>query len=85
MEKGPIIFILILIAVVCYLKCSDLPCNYTKLEEIFDGCMNKCLVRFEFEKSLLHTIIYGASNRGKTYFVKQYLKLYREDEEEQTK
>ena len=75
MEKGPIIFILIIIAVVCYLIYSDLPSKYTKQEENFDGCIKKCLVRFEFEKSPLHTIIYGASNRGEIYFVKQYLKL----------
>ena len=38
--------------------------------------MNKSLVRFEFEKSPLHTIVYGATGTGKTYFVRQYLKLY---------
>ena len=38
--------------------------------------MNKSLVIFEFEKSTLHTIAYGAINTSKTYFVRQYLKLY---------
>ena len=47
--------------------------------------MNKSLVRFEFEKSPLHTLVFGASNTGKTYFVKQYLNLYREDEDEHKK
>ena len=38
--------------------------------------MNKSLVRFEYEKSPLHTIFYGGTGTGKTYFIKQYLKLY---------
>ena len=36
--------------------------------------MNKRLIKFEFEKSPVRTIVYGAT--GKTYFVKQYLKMY---------
>ena len=38
--------------------------------------MNKSLVRFEYEKSPLHTIVYGGTGTGKTYFSRQYLKLY---------
>ena len=38
--------------------------------------MNKKLVKFEFEKSPFYTIVYGATGTGKTYFVRQYLKLY---------
>ena len=38
--------------------------------------MNRRLVRFEFEKSPLQTIVYGATGTGKTYFVRQFLKLY---------
>ena len=38
--------------------------------------MNRNLVRFEYEKSPLHTIVYGGTGTGKTYFVRQYLKLY---------
>ena len=38
--------------------------------------MNKSLVRFEYEKSPLHTIVYGGTGTGKTYFIRQYLKLY---------
>ena len=34
------------------------------------------MVRFEFENSSLHTIVYGGSGTGKTSFVRQYLKLY---------
>ena len=33
-------------------------------------------MRFEYEKSPLHTFIYGGTGTGKTYFVRQYLKLY---------
>ena len=38
--------------------------------------MNRRLVKFKFEKSSYYTIVYGATGTGKTYFVKQYLKLY---------
>ena len=38
--------------------------------------MNRRLVRFEFEKSPLHTIVYGGTGTGKTYFIRQDLKLY---------
>ena len=52
-----------------YIVYKDLPSIYTKLEESFGGFMNKSLVRFEFEKLPLHTIVYGATGTGKTYFV----------------
>ena len=38
--------------------------------------MNRSLVRFENEKSPLHTFVYGGTGTGKTYFIRQYLKLY---------
>ena len=38
--------------------------------------MNRRLVRFEYEKSPLHTIVYGGTGTGKAYFIRQYLKLY---------
>ena len=38
--------------------------------------MNRNLVRFEYEKSPLHTIVYGGTGTGKTFFIRQYLKLY---------
>ena len=47
--------------------------------------MIRSLVRFEFEKSPLHSIVYGASCTGKTYFVKEYLKLYLDPEQYQEK
>ena len=45
--------------------------------------MNKRLVKFEFDKSPLHTIVYGATGTGKTCFVKQYLKLYLDQNKDQ--
>ena len=45
--------------------------------------MNRCLVRFEYEKSPLHTIVYGGTGTGKTYFIRQYLKLYSVQNEDQ--
>ena len=50
--------------------------KYTKLEESFGGFMNRSLVRFEYEKSPLHTFVYSGTGTGKTYFIRQYLKLY---------
>ena len=38
--------------------------------------MNRSLVRFEYKKSPLHTIVYGGTGTGKTYFIRQYLKIY---------
>ena len=55
-----------------------MPSIYTKLDESFDGFMNRSLVRFEFEKSPLHTTVYGGTGTGKTNFVRQYLKLYQQ-------
>ena len=58
-----------------------MPSKYTKLEESFEGFMNKSLVRFEIEKSPLLTIVYGATGTRKIYFAGQYLKLYLDQEE----
>ena len=56
MENGPLIFILVLVALDCFIMYYDLPSKNTKLEENFGGFMNKRLVKFEFEKSPLYTI-----------------------------
>ena len=40
--------------------------------------MNRSLDRFEYEKSPLHTIVYGGTGTDKTYFIRQYLKLYQQ-------
>ena len=45
--------------------------------------MNRSLVRFEYEKSPLRTIVYGGTGTGKTYFIRQYLKLYSVQNQEQ--
>ena len=40
--------------------------------------MNRSLVKLEFQKSSLHTIVYGGggTGTGKTCFVRQYINLY---------
>ena len=38
--------------------------------------MNRNLVRIENEKSPSHTIVYDGTGTGKTYYIRQYLKLY---------
>ena len=76
METGSAIFICILINMFCFILYDSIPSENTKLEENFGGFMNRSLVRFEYEKSPLHTIVYGGTGTGKTYFIRQYLKLY---------
>ena len=61
MENGPVIFIIVLVAFVCFIMFYESPSKYTKLEENFGEFLNKRLVKFEFEKSHLHTIVYGAT------------------------
>ena len=41
MDTGPIIILLVLIRVSCYLIYDDLPSENTKLEDSFEGFMNK--------------------------------------------
>ena len=76
METGSAVFIFIIIIGICYIIHDSRPSIYTKLEESFGGFMNRSLVRFEYEKSSLHTIVYGGTGTRKTYFIRQYLKLY---------
>ena len=76
MELGSAVFIFIFVIGICYIIYDSTPSKYTKLEESFGGFMNRSLVRFEYEKSTLHTIVYGETGTGKTYFIRQYLKLY---------
>ena len=76
MDKGGILFFLIIIIGICYLLYDSIPSKYTKLEKSFGGFMNRNLVIFEYEKSPLHTIVYGGIGTGKTYFIRQNLKLY---------
>ena len=78
MDKAGILFIFIFIIAICFTTYKSIPSNYTKVEESFGGTMNKSLVRFEYEKSPLHTIVYGGTGTGNTYFVRQYLKLYQQ-------
>ena len=75
METGSAIFIFIFIIVFCYMLYDSIPSKYTKLEENFGGFINKCFIRFEYEKSPLHTIVYGGTGTRKTYFDRQYLML----------
>ena len=76
METGSAVFIFIIIIGICYIIYDSRPSKYTKLEENFGGFMNRSLFRFEYEKSPLHTTVYGGTGTGKTYFIRQYLKLY---------
>ena len=56
--------------------------KYKKLEESF-GLMNRSLIRFKHEKSPLHTFVYGGTGTGKTYFIRQYLKIYLDQDQDQ--
>ena len=76
METGSAVIIFIFLIEICYIIYDSVPSKYTKLEDSFGGFMNRSLVRFEYENSPLHTIVYGGTGTGKTYFIRQYLKLY---------
>ena len=83
METGNTIIIFIFLIGICYIIYDSIPSKYTKLEENFGGFMNRSLVRFEYENSPLHTIVYGGTGTGKTYFIRQYLKLYSDQNQDQ--
>ena len=72
METGSAVIISVFLIRICYIIYDSIPSKYTKLEENFGGFMNRSLVRFEYEKSPLHTIVYGGIGTGKTNFIRQY-------------
>ena len=74
METVSAVTIFIFLIGICYILFDSIPSKYTKLEESFGGFMNRSLVRFEYEKSPLHTIVHGGTGTGKIYFIRQYLK-----------
>ena len=76
MKTGSAVIIFNFLIGICYIIYDSIPSKYTKLEESFGGFMYTTLVRFEYEKSPLHNIVYGGTGTGKTYFIRQYLKLY---------
>ena len=59
MQTGCAIFIFIFLIMLWYMKYNSIPSKYTKLEESFGQFENRSLIRFELEKSPLHTIFYG--------------------------
>ena len=79
---GCAVFIFIFVIMLFYMIYDSIPSKYAKLEENFGGFMNRSLIRFEYEKSILQTIFYGGTGPGKTYFVRQYLKLYQAEDQE---
>ena len=85
METGSVVFILFLIIILRFIIYDSIPSKYTNPEESFGGFMNRTLVRFEYEKSSLHTIVYGGTGTGKTYFIRQYLKLYSVQNQDQNR
>ena len=76
METGSAVRIFIFSIGICYIIYDSIPSKYTKLKENFGGFMNRSLVRFEHEKSPLHTLVYGGTGKGKTFFIRQYLMLF---------
>ena len=76
METGSAVIIFTFLFGICYIIFDSIPSKYRKLEESFGGFITRSLVRFEYEKSPLHAFVYGGTGTGKTYFIRQYLKLY---------
>ena len=83
METASVVIIFIFVIIICYIIYNSIPSKYAKLEESFGGFMNRSLVRFEHEKSPLHTIVYGGTGTIKTFFIRQYLKLYLNQDHDQ--
>ena len=82
MERGSVIMIFLGVAIICFLIYNSIPSKYTKLEENFGGFIYRGLVRFEYEKSPLNTIVDGGTGTDKTYFVRQYLNLYQDQDQD---
>ena len=76
METGSAVIIIIFLIGICYIIYDSIQSKCTKLEESLGRFLQRSLVRFEYEKSPLHAIVYGGTSTGKTYFIRQYLKLY---------
>ena len=72
--EGSAVIIFIFLMGICYIIYDSIPSKYTKLEESFGGFMNRSLVRFEYEKSPLHTIVYGGTGKRENIFFKTILK-----------
>ena len=68
MQTGSAIIIFIFLIGIYYIIYDSIPSKYTKLEESIGGFMNRSLVRFEYEKSPLHTIVYGGTGTGETFY-----------------
>ena len=67
METCCAAFIFNFVKMLCYMIYNSIPSKYTKLEESFGGFINRSLIRFEYEKSSLHTIVYDGTGIGKTW------------------
>ena len=80
METGSTVIVFILLIGICYIIYDSIQSKYTNIEESFGGFMNRSLVIFEYEKSPIHTIFYGGTGTGKTYFIRQYLPDQNQDQ-----
>ena len=70
METSSAVIPFIFLIGICQIIYDSIPSKYTKLEENFGGFMIRSLVRFEYEKSPLHTIVYGETGTSKTNFIR---------------
>ena len=78
MDTGSAVLFFIFMFIVCFMIYDSIPSKYANLKKSFGEFANICMVSFELKKSPLHAIIYGGTRTGKTYFVRQNLKLYRD-------
>ena len=53
--------------------------KYTKLEESFGGFIERCLLRFEYEKSPLHALVYGGTGTGRTFLLDNNKTIWRKN------
>ena len=75
---GNIIFIIIILFVFAFNIYDSVPSKYYAVKKI-KGYDEKALKEFEYQKFSLH-IVHCGSGTGKTYFVEQYLEIYKEEE-----
>ena len=72
MEKSSAAISVIFIIILYFIVYDSIPRKYAKLEERFGRFIERCLVRSEYKKSPLHTIVYCGLGTGNTYFVREY-------------
>ena len=68
MQTGSTVIIIIFKIILCFIANDSIPRKFAKSEENFGGLIDINMVRFDFDKPPLHTIVYGGTGTVKTHF-----------------